>query len=201
MREPTPTRGIELITGCMFAGKTEELLRRLRRAEIAGEEVAVYKPEIDDRYGIETVGSHNGGEWEAIVVATSSDGMDVLEETATGADVVGIDEANFFPEQLVDVVQTLADNGHRVIISGLDQTYRAEPFTPVDSLLAVADDVEKLTAICTECGQQATRTQRLVDDEPAPIDMPTVQVGGEERYEARCRCCHTLPVSDGGTPD
>lgn len=192
MREPSPTGGIELITGCMFAGKSEELLRRLRRAEIADKEVAVYKPEIDDRYGIETVGSHDGAEWDAIVLATNEDGMDVLLETATGADIVGIDEANFFSEELVAVVQELADNGQRVIISGIDQTYRGEPFTPVQSLLAIADDVEKLTAICDSCGCQATRTQRLVDGEPAPEDMPTVQVGGDESYEARCRDCHEV---------
>lgn len=192
MREPTPTGGIELITGCMFAGKSEELLRRLRRAEIAGKEVAVYKPEIDDRYGIETVGSHDGTQWDAIVIATTDNGMDVLSDTATGADVVGIDETNFFPCELVSVVQALADNGQRVIVSGLDQTYRGDPFTPVDSLLAVADDVEKLTAICQSCGRQATRTQRLVNGEPASEDMPTVQVGGDESYEARCRHCHEL---------
>jgi thymidine kinase len=176
----------------MFAGKSEELLRRLRRAEIGGEEVAVFKPEIDDRYGIETVGSHDGARWDAIVVETNADGMDVLEGTATGADVVGIDEANFFPAELVRVVQKLADDGQRVILSGLDQTYRGDPFTPVETLMAVADDVEKLTAICSSCGRQATRTQRLLDGKPAPADMPTVQVGGDEDYEARCRHCHKV---------
>lgn len=193
MREPTPDAGIEVITGCMYSGKSEELLRRLRRVEIAGKEVAVYKPEIDDRYGIETVGTHDGAKWEAIVLETSSAGMEVLADTAPGADVVGIDEANFFPDELVSVTQQLADAGQRVVVAGLDQTYRAEPFTPTEKMMAVADDVEKLTAVCTVCGRQATRTQRLVDGEPAPVDMPTVQVGGEESYEARCRGCHELP--------
>lgn len=192
MQEPTAPGYIEVITGCMFAGKTEELLRRLRRAEIAEMEIGVFTPEIDDRYGVKKIGSHNGESWEATVVETSAEGIDEFLEEAHDLDVVAVDEANFFPGEIVDAVQKLADNGQRVLISGLDQTFRGDPFDPVHKLMAVADEVEKLTAVCTQCGQQATRTQRLVDGEPATADTPTVQVGGDESYEARCRQCHEV---------
>lgn len=182
---------IEAITGCMFAGKTEELLRRLRRAEIKGDqEIEIIKPEVDDRYGEETVTTHNGADWEATVIPSNRQGKKMVDDMS--ADVLAVDEFNFFNKYFLPLLQKKADNGTRVIIVGLDQTYRGEPFTPMENALAVADEVQKLTAICDKCGSEATKTQRLVDGEPAPEDMATIIVGGEESYEARCRDCHEL---------
>lgn len=181
---------IEVITGSMFSGKTEEMIRRIERAEIAGQDVQVFKPSIDDRYSEEEIGSHNGSKWEAHVVEHD----EKLDSAFSGvdADVVAIDEANFFDEKLVEKCQELADRGKRVIVSGTDQTFRGEPFKPLPSLMASAEYVDKLRAICTECGKPATRNQRLIDGEPAHVDAPTVDVGGEEKYQARCRHCHEL---------
>jgi len=181
---------IEVITGSMFSGKTEELLRRVRRAEIAGQGVAVVTPAVDDRYGQAVVGSHAGREWQATVVDGAAPGE--IHDLLDGEAVVAVDEANFFAPALVDVVTDLADAGRRVVVSGLDRTYRGEPFEPMPAVLAHADFVDKLAAICVECSEPATMTQRLVDGEPAHADDPTVVVGGEESYEARCRACHEL---------
>lgn len=191
---PTSISGgrIEVITGCMFSGKTDELIRRLERSQIAGEEVEVFKPVIDDRYGDDVIGSHNGKEWKANVVDTEEETVEAIIGKAEHADVVGFDEANFFSEELIEICEKLAENGCRVIICGLDQTYRGEPFYPVPSLTARADYVKKLQAICAECGQPATKTQRLIDGEPAHKDEPTVVVGADEKYQARCRSCHEL---------
>ncbi|MFB6180902.1 MAG: thymidine kinase [Candidatus Nanohalobium sp.] len=179
---------IEVITGPMFSGKTEELIRRITRAEIADQEVQVFKPEVDDRYGEEEIGSHSGQKWKAEVVPEKRPGK-ILE---TDADVVAVDEANFFTDKLVQVCQELADQGKRVIVSGIDQDFRGKPFTPVPELMASAEYVEKLRAICTECGRPATKNQRLIDGEPAHEDDPTVLVGADEKYEARCRNCHEV---------
>lgn len=179
---------IEVITGSMFSGKTEELIRRITRAELAGQEVEVYKPEIDDRYGETEIGSHDGRSWEASVI--SGGDMETLKEAE--ADVIAIDEANFFEETLVEASHKLADSGKRVIISGIDQNFRGEPFRPLPELMAAAEYVEKLRAICAQCGKPATRNQRLIDGEPAHVDDPEVMVGAEESYEARCRGCHEL---------
>ncbi|MFA1611022.1 thymidine kinase [Halobellus rubicundus] len=192
MHAITNSGWIEVVTGSMFSGKTEEILRRLRRAEIAGQEVAVFKPAVDDRYGETTVGSHVGRQWEATVVPSEGDGVWEIRESLNGQDVVAIDEANFFGPELVDVCQRLADDGRRVLVSGIDQTYRGEPFEPLPQLMAVAEYVDKLQAICAQCGEPATRNQRFVDGEPAHVDDPTIVVGAEESYEARCRNCHTL---------
>ncbi len=181
---------IEVISGNMFAGKTEELIRRLERSEIAGQEVQVFKPEMDDRYSEECICSHNGSEWEAMKISSGQEHkmLSITEDV----DVVAVDEANFFSQDLVPVVQKLADLGYRVIVVGLDQTFRGEVFEPMGELMAVAKDVTKLTAICEVCGDDATRPQRFIDGEPAPSDAPTVVVGGEETYEARCRDCHKV---------
>lgn len=192
MHAITRSGWIEVISGSMFSGKTEELLRRLRRAEIAGQEIVAYKPAIDDRYGETTIGSHNGRHWDAMVVSNEGDEVWDLYDSASGAEVVAIDEANFFSDELVDVCQTLANEGARVIVSGIDQTYRGDPFDPVPRLMAVAEYVDKLRAICSVCGEPATRNQRLIEGEPAHEDDPTILVGAEESYEARCRNCHTL---------
>ncbi len=178
---------IEVITGCMFSGKTEELMRRLRRARIAGQSVEVLTPSVDDRYGEKAIGSHNGNTWTAEVVDSSDLGDLDLE-----ADVVAADEANFFDERLVGFCEDMASRDVRVVVSGIDQTFRGEPFEPVPELMAMAEYVQKLRAICARCGEPATRNQRLIDGEPAPRDSPTVMVGGEDSYEPRCRSCHEL---------
>ena len=192
MHAITNSGWIEVVTGSMFSGKTEEVLRRLRRAEIAGQEVAAFKPAVDDRYGETTVGSHVGRQWNAAVVPSEGEGVWEIRERLNGEDVVAVDEANFFGPELVDVCQRLADGGRRVVVSGIDQTYRGEPFEPLPQLMAVAEYVDKLQAICSQCGEPATRNQRLVEGEPAHVDDPTIVVGAEESYEARCRNCHTL---------
>ena len=192
MHAITNSGWIEVITGCMFSGKTEELLRRLRRAEIAGQEVAVFKPAVDDRYGEATVGTHNGRQWDAYVVGTEPDEVGEVHDLLNGEQVVAIDEANFFSAGLVTLCEQLADDGRRVIISGTDQTFRGEPFEPLPALVASAEYVDKLQAICTQCGEPASRNQRLIDGQPAHVDDPTIMVGAQESYEARCRNCHTI---------
>ncbi|AHG04238.1 thymidine kinase [Halobacterium sp. DL1] len=192
MHAITNSGWVEVITGSMFSGKTEELLRRLRRAEIAGQEVAAFTPAIDDRYGEATLGSHAGRTWEATVVETTADGVEAIPDDLNGEQVVAIDEANFFPGDLVAVCQELAADGRRVVVSGTDQTFRGEPFDPIPQLMAVAEYVEKFRAICTQCGEPATRNQRLIEGDPAHYDDPTIMVGAEESYEARCRNCHVV---------
>ncbi|MCG1003455.1 MULTISPECIES: thymidine kinase [Halobacterium] len=192
MHAITNSGWVEVITGSMFSGKTEELLRRLRRAEIAGQSVAAFTPAIDDRYGESTLGSHAGRTWDARVVDTTAEGVSKIPGYLNGEEVVAVDEANFFPNELVDVCQELASDGRRVVVSGTDQTFRGEPFEPIPQLMAVAEYVEKFQAICTQCGEPATRNQRLIEGEPAHYDDPTIMVGAEESYEARCRNCHVV---------
>lgn len=192
MHAITNSGWVEVITGSMFSGKTEELLRRLRRAQIAGQSVAAFTPAIDDRFGQETLGSHAGSSWEARVVDNDGEGVWDIVHTLDGEEVIAIDEANFFDPPLVDVAERLASEGRRVIVSGLDQTYRGDPYEPVPQLIATAEYVDKLQAICTVCGEPATRTQRIVDGQPAHVDEPTTVVGADESYEARCRNCHVV---------
>jgi thymidine kinase len=192
MHAITNSGWIEVITGSMFSGKTEELLRRLRRAEIAGQEVAVFKPQVDDRFGETTIGSHAGRQWDASVVPAEGEGVWAVTDDLNGEKVVAIDEANFFSQTLVDVCEHLAADGRRVLVSGTDQTFRGEPFDPLPQLMATAEYVDKLQAICSVCGEPATRNQRLIEGDPAHADDPTILVGAEESYEARCRNCHTL---------
>ena len=182
---------IELVCGSMFSGKTEELLRRIRRAEIARKKVQVFKPTIDRRYGVERVASHNGVARDDAIVVTSSAEILGLLDPAT--EVVAVDEVQFFDEGVVDLCDLLADRGMRIIAAGLDQDFRGEPFGPMPRLLAIAEQVDKLTAICVLCGASATRTQRLIDGKPARYDDPIILVGGSESYEARCRNCHEVP--------
>ncbi|MCS6964730.1 thymidine kinase [Thermoflexus sp.] len=184
------TGWVEVICGCMFSGKTEELIRRLRRAQIARQQVQVFKPLIDTRYGTERIRSHNGMDIEAIPV---SHARAILEHLLPGTTVVGIDEAQFFDWEIADVVQELADRGIRVIVAGLDMDFRGEPFGPMPLLMAQAEQVDKLHAICVVCGAPATRTQRLINGRPARYDDPVILVGGSETYEARCRRCHVVP--------
>ena len=188
----TARRGrIEVVTGVMFSGKSEELLRRVRRALLARRRVQVFTSVLDDRYGrIEAVRSHDGRTLDAIAVSSAAD---VMERTRAITDVVAVDEVQFLDEGIVSVANALADRGTRVIVAGTDMDFRGNPFGPMARLMAVAEQVDKLYAICVVCGEPATRNQRLVDGRPAPVDGPTIQVGGLERYEARCRACHHLP--------
>lgn len=180
---------IEVITGSMFSGKTEELIRRLRRARIARQNVLVFKPIIDNRYAHEKVTSHAGLEFEAIPVARASETMPLIQPETT---VVALDEAQFFEADAIEVCRTLAARGIRVIVAGLDQDFRGEPFGPMPQLLAVAEHVDKLHAICAVCGGEASRTQRLINGQPARYDEPIVVVGASELYEARCSEHHRV---------
>jgi thymidine kinase len=177
---------LEVICGPMFSGKSEEMIRRLRRAEIAGQRVVIFKPRIDDRYDETDVVSHAGARMRAIPVSSAAE----LLGRASGFDVVGIDEAQFFEHAMVAAALELAGRGMRVVATGLDQDFRRLPFGPMPELLAHAEFVDKLQAVCHRCGGPATTTQRLVDGRPAPYSGETVLVGAAEQYEARCRSCH-----------
>ncbi len=183
-----PKRGgwLEVICGPMFSGKSEEMIRRLRRAEIAGQRVVIFKPRIDDRYDVDDVVSHAGVRMRGVPVG----GVAELVARATGFDVVGIDEVQFFETGVVGAALALADAGTRVIAAGLDQDFRRLPFGPMPELLTHAEFVDKLQAVCHRCGGPATTTQRLVDGVPAPYSGDTIVVGAAEQYEARCRDCH-----------
>lgn len=181
---------IEVICGSMFSGKTDELIRRLRRAVIARQKVQVFKPAIDVRYAAEKVTSHAGSDFSAIPVEKSGDIPVKMEPDAT---VVGIDEAQFFDDGILEVTRQLADRGIRVIVAGLDQDFRGEPFGPMPALMSKAEQVDKVRAICMVCGEPASRTQRLVNGKPARYDDPVVIVGASEMYEARCRQHHEVP--------
>lgn len=185
---------IEVICGSMFSGKSEELLRRVRRAEIARQRVQVFIPALDTRYGTGTVNSHDGRAKEALVVSTSDEIDSQIRPDTT---VVAIDEAQFFDLGLIRLCRDLAVGGVRVIVAGLDKDFRGEPFGPMPGLMVEAEDVEKLHAICIVCGEDATHTQRLVNGQPASYDDPVIMIGAHERYEARCRQCHRVP----GHPD
>lgn len=185
---------IEVVSGVMFSGKSEELLRRVRRALIAKRDVQVFKSHLDDRYGgLFTVISHDGHRADALPVSNS---VHIAEAVLPATQVVAIDEAQFLDMGVVRVANSLADRGVRVIVAGTDMDFRGEPFGPIPQLLAIAEKVDKLHAICVRCGDLATRNQRLIDGHPAPAEGPTIQVGGSESYEARCRRCHEVPARD-----
>jgi thymidine kinase len=181
---------IEVVCGSMFSGKTDELIRRLRRAVIARQKVQVFKPAIDIRYAVEKVTSHAGADFSAIPVEKSSD---IFAKMDTDTTVVGVDEAQFFDDGIMEVTRQLADRGIRVLVAGLDQDFRGEPFGPMPALMSEAEHVDKLQAICMICGEPASRTQRLVNGKPARYDDPVVIVGASEMYEARCRQHHEVP--------
>ena len=180
---------IEVVVGPMYSGKSEELIRRLKRAKIAKQNIVVFKPHIDDRYSKSDVVSHSGDSIEAIPIEKSSDIYKIIDKDVQ---VVGIDEVQFFDEEIVDVAIDLANKGVRVIAAGLDMDFKGEPFGPTPKLLAIAEFVDKIQAICSVCGQPATRSQRLIDGRPARYDDPIIQVGAVESYEARCRKCHVV---------
>lgn len=181
---------IEVICGSMFSGKTEELIRRVRRAQIARQTVQVFKPVIDTRYGVTRITSHNGQDFEAIPCADSAE---IAARLAPETTVVAVDEAQFFDHGIVALAERLANRGLRVIIAGLDLDFRAEPFGAMPDLMCLAEEVTKLYAICMVCGEPATRTQRLVNGEPAHYNDPVILIGAQERYEARCRYHHVVP--------
>lgn len=185
---------IEVVAGVMFSGKSEELMRRVRRATIARKRVQVFKSHLDDRYaGLWAVSSHDRRTVEAVPVDSSAQIMLRLDPMAQ---VVAIDEAQFLDEGILHVASSLADRGRRVILAGLDTDFRGEPFGVMPQLMAIAEVVDKLHAICVMCGSPASRTQRLIDGKPAAYDSPIIMVGAADSYEARCRACHIVPRRD-----
>lgn len=181
---------IEVICGSMFSGKTEELLRRIRRVEIAEQKFQVFNYHKDTRYGIDSIGSHVGGKRKATMV---SNAWQISALVGPDVEVVVVDEGHFFDHTLVDVCNSLADDGVRVVVAGLDTDFRGEGFGPMPELMAQAERVDKLQAICVVCGAPASQTQRMINGQPAFYDDPVIMVGAEEVYEARCRHCHKAP--------
>ena len=191
-----PTQGgwIEVISGVMFSGKSEELIRRVRRAVIARKRVQVFKSHLDARYaGIYKVSTHDGHTVEAVPVDTTEQIAALIQPHT---EVVGIDEAQFLDAGILELSTALAQRGLRVIVAGTDMDFRGEPFGCMPQLMAIAELVDKLHAICVVCGGPASRNQRLIEGKPARYDSPTIMIGGEESYEARCRACHQVPRRD-----
>lgn len=180
---------IEVICGCMFAGKTEELIRRINVLSYARKNILVFKPKIDDRYSTTEIASHAGSKVPCIVI---SEAKEILNHVNYDTDVVAIDEVQFFDEVVVDICEYLADSGLRVMVAGLDKDFRGEPFGVLPDLLTRAEFVTKLTAVCAKCGAPATRTQRIINGKPASFNDPIVLVGAKEAYEPRCRHCHEI---------
>lgn len=181
---------IETISGCMFAGKTEELIRRIKVLEFAKKEIMVFKPQIDNRYSQTKVVSHAGSSVESYVISSA---REILEMVKDSTQVVAIDEAQFFDDEICDVCNALADRGIRVMAAGLDTDFKGEPFGPMPKLITEAEFVTKLAAVCNKCGAPATRTQRIINGKPASYNDPIIMVGAAESYEARCRHCHEVP--------
>ncbi|MDE6953670.1 MAG: thymidine kinase [Erysipelotrichales bacterium] len=180
---------LEVICGCMFAGKTEELIRRIHVLSYAKKNIMVFKPVIDNRYSDTEIVSHSG---EHILCISVENAKDILKYVKREVEVVAIDEVQFFDKDIVEVCEYLADKGLRVMVAGLDKDFRGEPFGVVPELLTRAEFVTKLTAVCAKCGAPATRTQRLVDGKPASFEEPIIVVGAKEQYEPRCRHCHEI---------
>ena len=181
---------IECICGSMFSGKSEELLRRIKRGVIAKQKVLLFKPSIDNRYKENMVSTHNGNSYESVNIDKAEQIYDYIIDKKY--DIIGIDEVQFFDEKFVEVINKLADDGIRVIVAGLDMDFKAEPFHPMPEIMAVSEMVTKLHAVCNKCGKEASRSQRLIDGEPARYDDPIVVIGASESYEARCRHCHEI---------
>ncbi len=185
---------IEVISGVMFSGKSEELIRRVRRSIIARKRIQVFKSHLDARYtGIYSISSHDGRTVEAIPADSAAQ---IGQQIDPMAQVVAIDEAQFLDSAVISLVTSLAGRGRRVIVAGTDTDFRGEPFGPMPALMAIAEVVDKLHAICVLCGGPASRNQRLIGGQPAPYDSPTIMVGGTESYEARCRMCFSVPRKD-----
>jgi len=185
---------IEVIAGVMFSGKSEELMRRVRRATIARKRVQVFKSHLDDRYaGLYNVSSHDGRDLEAVPVDSASQ---IAQQLDSMAQVVAVDEVQFLDAGIIALATALAERGRRVILAGVDTDFRGEPFGAMPQLMAVAEAVTKLHAICVLCGYPASRNQRLIDGKPARWDSPTIMVGATQSYEARCRACHRVVRDD-----
>lgn len=180
---------IEVITGCMFAGKTEEFMRRINRLQYAKRKVLVFKPKVDIRYDAKKVVSHKGVSITAIVI---DDPMQILKHIDKEIEVVAIDEVQFFKSSIIEVIKTLANQNKQVIVAGLDQDFRGEPFPVTKELLALAEFVTKLDAVCVKCGKAATRTQRIINGREARYDDEIILIGAQEQYEARCRSHHRV---------
>ncbi|MCD6135938.1 thymidine kinase [Candidatus Bipolaricaulota bacterium] len=186
---------LEVITGCMFSGKTEELIRRLERVRIARKEIVLFKPTIDNRYSESAIVTHYGRQFAAHLLPPGEESLSMLERIVSqgaieSATVVAFDEGNFFSSKLPKLCEELVARGKRVIVAGLDLTFAGEPFGPMPALMALADEVDKLHAVCVKCGGEATRSQRLIDGKPAPATDDVIKVGGTEFYEARCLACY-----------
>ncbi len=194
MQHGTRPGRIEVIAGVMFSGKSEELIRRVRRAVIAKNHVQVFKSHLDARYaGLYSISTHDGGIVEAEPVDSSEE---IITRRRPETQVLAVDEVQFLDDGIVPVANTLADQGVRIVLAGIDMDFRGLPFGPMPALLAIAEIVDKLQAICVVCGEPASRNQRLVNGRPALWDSPTIMVGGRESYEARCRYCHRVPKAD-----
>ena len=180
---------IEVICGSMFAGKSEELIRRVKRLEYAKKNIKVFKPAIDNRYSNDEIVSHSKYKTKAINITCAED---ILKYVTNDTYAVVVDEVQFLDNKIIEIAERLADSGKRVILAGLDKDFKGEPFGVMPYLLAKAESVTKLTAICSVCGMPATRTQRMVNGKPAKYDAPIIQVGAVESYEARCRKCHVV---------
>ena len=194
MTRPSSSGRIEVICGCMFSGKTEELIRRLHHVQIARQRLCAFTPRRDTRYHSGSLVSHNGVSIEARIIDSI---CEVPQHVQDDIQVVAIDELHFLdgdPDMICRICQELADRNIRVLVAGLDQDFRALPFPAMARLLSVAEQIDKLYAICVRCGAYATRSQRLIDQQPAPYDAPTIVVGGLEMYEARCRACYERPL-------
>ena len=184
---------IECICGSMFSGKSEELLRRIKRGVIAKQNVLLFKPSIDNRYEENKVSTHNGNSYESVNIDKAEQIYDYINDKKY--DIIGIDEVQFFDDKIVEVINKLADDGVRVIVAGLDMDFKAEPFHPMPEIMAISEMVTKLHAVCNKCGKEASRSQRLINGEPAKYDDPIVVIGASESYEARCRHCHEIKRS------
>jgi len=194
MLDGTRAGRIEVIAGVMFSGKSEELIRRVRRAVIAKKHVQVFKSHLDARYaGLYSISTHDGGIVEAEPIDSSDE---IMSRRRPETQVLAVDEVQFLDDGIVSVANTLADQGVRIVLAGIDMDFRGLPFGPMPALLAIAEIVDKLQAICVVCGEPASRNQRLVNGRPALWDSPTIMVGGRESYEARCRYCHKVPRAD-----
>lgn len=199
MTRPANGGRIEIICGCMFSGKTEELIRRLNHVQIARQRLQAFTPRRDTRYALGNLVSHNGVRIEAHIIDSIHD---ILDHVQDDIQVVALDELHFLdddPDAICAICQELADREMRVIVAGLDQDFRAQPFPAMSRLMAVAEQVDKLYAICVRCGAYATRSQRLINNLPAPFDAPTIVVGGLELYEARCRSCYEPGSGERGS--
>lgn len=190
MFENRKTGWIECICGSMFSGKSEELLRRVKRGLIAKQKVILFKPTIDNRYEKDKISTHNGNSYDSICIDNSIEIYDYIKDKKY--DIIGIDEVQFFDKDIVNVINDLANKGSRVIVAGLDMDFKGQPFYPVPDIMAISEIVTKLHAVCTVCGSEASRSQRLIDGKPAKIEDPIVVVGASEAYEARCRHCHII---------